>query len=624
MPRAARGFIAEGSAQGYDLRATLSELALERRANFEATRRPIRDYADMIPEPGFGDLDFTRFPFLLEPFYSDEVAAANEVVYVKSTQVGASTGSWRWAAREADQYGRTVIYTFPTQDHVNDFGDQRIEPAIEGSEYLRSRIPAHFVHTKKLKRIGRGWLYLRGAKSQAGAQSVAAQSIVFDEYDELETRIVEQFERRLSGAKQQGKAPRMRRLGVPRMPGGPMDRAWRASDRREWLVTCPACGVEQPIVWSKNVRWTMPGDVGLDADGQRVVFRAGHDAQHLDQELEKVVGDVWRACRECEASLEGAPILTGRWVAQNPGHPVIGFYIHRLIVADADLHAMVVNSRKRAASAVEAFHQNDLGEAFSPSEASLTEADVLRACSFGEEPQSMPDGVSEYTAGIDVASVRNLNYRIDRQNADGTRSAVAIGEAASFREMATILNRFGVMVAVIDHMPERRLARALASELAGRVHLAVYVEPGFDPKSQPKALDFDPVENLVKVNRTEAIDAMMDSIRSARSKPLRTPPPGYVDQLTAPKRLVELDAKERPRRVYRTPSGLADDYAHADVYALLATEMWRLRKRVEWQQQMANQPVPDSALGVSRGTLDVRSDEELGDDYYPGFGLGGR
>lgn len=625
MPRAARGFIAEGTPQGHDLFGEVREQHAARRADFEETRRPIRDYADMIPEPGFGQLDFERFPFLLEPFYSDEVAAAAEVVYVKSTQVGASTGSWRWAAREADQYGRTVIYTFPTQDHVNDFGDQRIEPAIEGSEYLRSRIPAHFVHTKKLKRIGRGWLYLRGAKSQAGAQSVAAQSIVFDEYDELETRIVEQFERRLSGAKQQGKAPRMRRLGVPRMPGGPMDRTWMASDRRRWMVRCAGCGEEQPIVWARNVRWTMPGDVGADPEtGERLIFRAGHDAEHLDQELEKVVGEVWRACRTCEASLEGGPILSGRWVATNPGHPVIGFHIHRLIVADADLHAMVANSRKRAASAIEAFHQNDLGEAFSPAEASLTEADVLRACGFGNEPVHIYGGLNERTAGIDVASTRNLNYRIDEQLPDGTRAAIAMGEARSFAEMRDILNRYGVMVAVVDHMPERRLARALAAELPGRVHLAVYVESGFDPKSQPKALDFDPVENLVKVNRTEAIDAMMDSIRSARSKPLRTPPPGYVEQLIAPKRVVELDSKERPRRVYRTPSGLADDYAHTEVYALLATEMWRLRKRVEWQQQMANQPVPDAALGVRRGGLDVQSGEELGDDYDPGFGAGGR
>lgn len=379
------------------------------------------------------------------------------------------------------------------------------------------------------------------------------------------------------------------------------------------------------MVWAKNVRWTMPGDLGLDAEtGAPLVFRAGHDVPHLDQEQEKVVGDVWRACRSCETPLEGEPLLGGRWVAENPGHPVVGFHIQRLIVADADLHAMVINSRKRAASAVEAFHQNDLGEAFSPAEASLTEADVMRACSFGQDPVHIYGGLNERTAGIDVASVRNLNYRIDEQLPDGTRSAIAIGEAQSFAEMRDILNRYGVMVAVVDHMPERRLARALAAELPGRVHLAVYVEPGFDPKSQPKALDFDPVENLVKVNRTEALDAMMDAIRSARSKPLRTPPPGYVEQLIAPKRVVELDAKERPRRVYRTPSGLADDYAHTEVYALLATEMWRLRKRVEWQQEMANQPVPDAALGVRRGGLDVQSPEEMGDDYDPGFGAGGR
>jgi hypothetical protein len=603
-----RGLSLGSGAQAPDLFGELQELAAQKRSDFEATRRPIRDYADMIPEPGFGPLDFDRFPYLEEPFYSDEVAAAAEVVYVKSTQIGASTGSWRWAAREADQFGRTVIYTFPTQDHVNDFGDERIEPAIEGSEYLRSRIPAHFVHTKKLKRIGRGWLYLRGARSQAGAQSVAAQSIVFDEYDELPPTIVSQFERRLSGARQANKAPRIRRLGVPRLPGGPMDRLWQASDRRRWHVTCPGCEREQPLTWAGNVRWTMPGEDR--------VFRAGHDLEHMDFETAAIVGKVWRACRDCDASLEGGAILRGRWVATNPGHPVIGFHIQRLMVQDADLETMVKASRKTAAHEVEAFHQNDLGEAFSPAEASLSDADIDRAFGLAQEQITL---LEEFTAGIDVASERNLNFRIDAQQSDGTRRAVRIGEARSFSEMREILESHGVMVAVIDGMPERRLARALADALPGRVHLAQFVEPGFEAKQQPDALKFDAEKNMVSMHRTEAFDAAFDAVRSGRSIPTADEPVGWREQMKAPKRIVEYDAKMRARRTYTTPSGLADDYAQTEVYALAATEMWRLRRQVVLEQMAAQVPMGQNELGYRTPALDVLGDE-LGDTYDPGFG----
>lgn len=610
-----RGFTASGTE--FDVFGEVRELHASRQADYESTRRPIRDYAELIPEPGFGVLDFERFPYLLEPFYSDVVAQATEVVYKKSTQIGASTGLWRWGVRESDQYGRTCIYTFPTQDNVNEFGDERIEPAIEASEYLQSRIPPHFVHTKKLKRIGRGWIYFRGAQSRSGAQSVGAQSIVFDEYDELPPAIVGQFERRLTGAKQTGKAPRLRRAGIPRFPGGPMDAAYQGSDRREWIVQCPECGERQPIAWSANVRWTMPGE-----DFEGATFRAGHDADPVDDR--KIVGDVWRACKDCETSLEGDPLLAGEWVAQNPGHPVLGFYIHRLIVADVDLAQMVVASRGTSPSEIEAFHSNDLGEAYAATEAALTEEDVNRAASFGMQPQ-VPTygGLEELTAGIDVASERNLNYRIDAQFADGTRRAVRIGEARSFSEMKDLLVAYRVSVAVIDGMPERRLARGLAAELPGRVHIAVFVDSKFDPKTEPEPLSYDPKRNLVTLHRTMLLDAMMDSVRHCRAVPTVTLPPGYMEQMTAPQRVTEYDSQERPRRVYRTPSGRADDYAMSDSYALAASEMWRLRKQVEWQQAMANQQVPDAALGIERGGLDaLGSDGELRDDYKPGFGRG--
>jgi hypothetical protein len=95
-----------------------------------------------------------------------------------------STGLWRWAVRLADQFGETVIYFFPTLDHVTDFGDERIEPSIEASEYLQRRMPRGGVRRKRLKEIGTGKLVLRGMNSKAGVQSIAGQAVVFDEYDE--------------------------------------------------------------------------------------------------------------------------------------------------------------------------------------------------------------------------------------------------------------------------------------------------------------------------------------------------------------------------------------------------------------------------------------------------------
>lgn len=607
MATRAPAFRPSATDSAVDLNTVLQEQAAARREDFESTRRPMLDYAKLIPEqdrpmelePG-GD-----WAFQIEPFYSDVVAAAREVVYKKSTQVGASAGTVRWGVRECDQYGRRVIYTFPTDTHVRDFGDERIEPSIEASPYLRKRIPAGYVKNKHLKRIGRGFLYLRGAKSRTGAQSIGGGSIVFDEYDELEPRIVEQFERRLSGAKQRGEAPRLRRLGIPTAPGFGIDRLYDESDQREWHVTCPDCGHEQTIEWARNVRWTMPGD--------DTVYRAGHDAENIPDP--KSVGDVWRCCGECAASLEGKAIREGRWIARNPGAETIGYYVHRLIVPNTDLHEIVRNSRKTSPAGVEAFHNNDLGLAYSPVEAHLTEKQILAACSYGLYPQDYYRGPRPVVAGLDVASERDLSLWVDVLQEDGRAQALCIRELKSFEDVIPLMDAYMIRLLVIDSMPERRMARSIAARFPGRVVLAEYVVPRFGDQ-QPDALAFDPKKNIVKLNRTEVFDASFEAVRQARSNPLKEPPPGFVEQLQAPKRRTETDDQDRTKRVYVTPPSMADDYAHAGNYVTAARELYKLMVHAGIiTEQARGKPHGPQEAGFRQHRLN-----ELSDDYTPGFG----
>jgi len=576
-------------------------------AEAEAPQQRIYSMADwtwLAPEPRVGRLSFELFP-PQEELYSEESADAEEIVVQKSTQCGITAWAWRWAARRVDTFGDTGIYIFPTDVHVRDFGDERIEPSIEASEYLRERIPRHYVKHKSLKRIGAGWLHLRGSNSRAGAQSVPAQLLVFDEYDELNQSNREQYERRLSGVRQQGLRPRVRRIGVPSIPGYGIAAQYQRSDRREWHVTCSECGHEQHPSWEDNMRWTMPG-----ADE---ICRAGHDSFVEPS----IVGDVWRACSSCETPLD---VSKGTWIATNPGAGTIGYHLHRLIIPLADLKAVVVASRKTSAAELEAFWNNDLGRPYSPAEASLDELTINAAASMGREAMAFYTAGHPTTMGIDVASERALSVRISEQLPDGSRQAIYIGEVDSFQEVAELLERYNVHVAVIDSMPERRSARALAATYPGRVFLCTYDENLKDPWT----LDVDRI--TVTANRTEAIDAMMDSIRQKRNRPLRTPPVGYVDQLKAPKRRTVLDTKGRPRRVYVSTG--ADDYAHTEVFDMIATELWRLLTGLQTQRDRERTPIPDEQLGFRRLRLDDLDSDDyqpgLGnDDYYPGFDGGG-
>lgn len=559
----------------------------------------MREYAGLVPEPGVGDLRFDDFPYQAE-WYSEEVADAEEVVWIKSTQVGMSAYAWRWAVRQADQFGETGVYIFPTDTHVSEFGDERIEPAIEESPYLQSRIRARFVRHKKLKRIGRGFLHLRGSNSKAGAQSVAAQFLVFDEYDFLDPSNLPQIERRISGARQLGKTPRIRRLGTPTIEGQGIALAWESSDQRVWMVMCEGCGLSQQVTWEENLRWTNPGVEG--------VMRAGHD--EYDVQDVKAVDRAWRACAECEAELD---VHNGAWEAQRPGARVIGFQVTRLIVPKTDLAQIIVASRSTKPMEVEAFENNDLGRPYSAVESGLDAGTILAACSFGGPMLGGATGEYPVTMGVDVAGERNLSVRISEQlppedpEMPNARRAIWIGEVGNFNEVERLMGLFSVQMCAIDARPETRMAKSLRAAFPGRIVLVEY-----DPRNESESFKVEagevgtPLEGVplkVKVNRTEAIDAMMDSIRQQRNLPLADPPQNYVAQLRAPKRKVVISQTGKVSRVYVSTGTVGDDYAHAEVYDLVATELWRMMRGIVAARADDGRHVPDEELGFRRVKL---------------------
>lgn len=470
-----------------------------------------------------------------------------------------STGMIRWAVRLPDQFGETAIYFFPTSTHVKEFGTEKLEPSIEASGYLQSRIPRGHTRNKSQKQIGLGFLYLRGMQSKASVQSIPAQAVVIDEYDECPPQRIEEAENRISGAAGLGKVGRVRRLGRPSVPGYGIDAAFQESDQRAWMVTCPECKLEQRVTFADNLRWHSA------VAGDRVL-RAGHD----EFEMRRDVVKAWRACSACDASLEGQPIRRGRWVPQSPGPGrVPGFHIPRLIVPRTDLRRIVVNSRKTKIIEIETFHNHDLGEAWAAADARLTDEDLMRAAAEGLEPQTRYRGRYPVTMGLDVASERDLNCRISEILPNGQRRALRIWEPRDYDEVAKAMVDFRVHVAVVDSMPERRgIGRPLQAAFPGRVYLAEYAD---NPKAD--AFHYDEKRQIITVNRTEALDAMMDSIRSVTNIPTKPMPAGYVEQMKSPVRKLEEDKKGRPFYAYRKTGTQGDDYAHAEVYDLVAQEM---------------------------------------------------
>ena len=539
------------------------------------------DWLDRVPEPKAGPLDFHRFPFQLA-LHTEQMAREEEVCVRKATQVGVSAWMLRQLLYWVDVRGATAIYVFPNQKVMYDFSDARVKKVIEGSSWLRSR--QGDAASKGLREVGRGIMYFRGSEAVTDLESVDADVLGLDEYDRLSQVNIPVAENRISGPQSMGL---LRRVGVPIIPNTGISKLWNESDRRRWFVRCE-CGARQYLSWHQSV------------DRERAV----------------------RICRECKRELAPDVIRSGEWVAERPDADVPGFHISKLIVPDlrrSALQKMVRRSRSNLPEDVQSFWNMDMGEGYAPAEGRLSDDALAAAVSAGEEHGSTARaesyvGLNMVTMGLDVHSVRNLYVRVSEWIDARRKRSLCVKQIESFDEAAELMRRFDVRMCCVDHLPEGRLARALANRFPGRVYLVRYAT-----QQQQALLTIAKDEPIITVRRTEAIDATLNMIREQRNLLPPDAPPEFGEHLQAVVRVVERD--NTGRRVVRyLTMGPGDDHLHAEVFDLLASEMLLARTMADEFENSSLYSLEERLEFERSGLWEDRRSQEPGgiDKYEPG------
>lgn len=553
-------------------RPTLRLTEEMRRAKRRGKEVSFLKWALRIPEPKTGRLSFYRFPFQVE-MYRTMGGPHRQVVCRKATQIGVSAMTIRWALYEADKFGYTGLYVFPTEGDVHDFSDARVQPMCERSEYLQTRLGDPF--NKGLKRIGSGLVYFRGSGSKTRLDSVDADALALDEYDTLNAKNIPDAERRLSGVTSAGL---IRRVGVPSLPEAGIAERYTESDQRKWVVPCTHCD-----------------HVGLDREkgNEPILTPDGPGAWQLvdfwwnvvqPDGLEPFVG-----CAGCQQPLN---LRKGRWVAQNPSSHIPGFHVSRLIVPDMPLEEIIRASKRQEPSEVEVFYNKDLGLPFVSKQARLG-PDEVHAAQRVDIPQLLGyTGLNPVTMGVDVASERALSIRISEHVSTDEKISLWIGEledddeGLAFDKLSLLMDRYRVNLAAVDALPETRMARQFQGRHPGRVFI-VHVSG-----VQKQALQMTWEMGEATVNRTLGMDAMVEMIRRQRNLLPGVLPEGYVQHLTANIRKTEKDDKTGKKRVWWEPTR-PDDWAMAEVFDLVATELWWIRQQVEGATAEVYTPLDD-------------------------------
>lgn len=504
----------------------------------ESRRIPFLPWNGKIPTATGRALDFEMFPFQRE-WYSDEIVYRRFVAFMKGTQIGASEYSARWAIFFSDTRGDTGLYVFPRQRQLRDFSDQRIKPLIQNSPYLRSRIPRGYIDNKLLKQIGYAFLNFRGSTNGTDLDSVPAGVLVFDEYDDIIQANIPRAEKRLSSPLSRGL---IRRLGVPRYSDTGIHAQYEESDQRKWYVKCGKCRKDLPLAF-----------YGED----------DRSVHYVDVERGLLV------CANCEAPIKPEAVRRGRWVATYPDRDHVGYHVHRLMVPNISVPEIITESKATKPFQVQEFWNSTLGLPYDPAEGRLSKEAIAAAVSAGGnyyQGQQSYTGSGLVTAGIDVASVRDLNVKISEHLDEATKRTLFVGPVADFDQLAVMMDAYRVTFACIDHNPDGRLSRKFAHRFPGRVYLVSWGD------GQSEIIKLDEEMSMVSVRRTNTISATLDMIRRQRNHLPVNLPEDYATHMRSAVLKREEDDKGRVV-VYYIKTG-DDDYLQAEAYDLVATETW--------------------------------------------------
>jgi phage terminase large subunit GpA len=411
----------------------------------------------------------------LRAIYDDQ---SPHVVVSKAAQVGGSTYAIL-RSLHACATGLHVMYFFPTRTDVLDFSRGRVTPLLVDNPFLAKLMTD--TDTAGLKKIGDAYLYMRGMQSQVGMKSVPADMLVFDELDETDPIDKALAMERLGHSDYK----RIIEVSNPSLPDYGVDESYQKSDQRHWTLKCPSCA-----------KWSAP-----ERDFPR---KLGEEVRII---LPREDGSFFLACTHCQAPLD---IDLGEWVADFADRPIHGYRISQLFSSKVDPGEIL--KEYRTTRYADRFYNLKIGVPWADLERRLDIMSVLALCSEAVMPAraegAEPTGT--YSMGIDTG--RQLHVVVLKTDpADRKRQhLVHLNVCQNFEDLDAILTRYRVTFCVIDGLPETHETRKFAERHAGVVFMNYFNE------HQRGAADWNHEAHIVKVNRTEALDASREAVRDQR------------------------------------------------------------------------------------------------------------
>jgi len=458
---------------------------------------------------------------------------------MKSSQMGLTERLLSEAVWIADRLGLNVLYTFPTERHLQDLVQARLNPVLMHSDYLRTRIESiddkysdKKVEKLGLKRIGKGYIYFRGSQNAKQIITVDADCIIIDERDRFDEDNIPFIEKRLLASKLKWR----REISTPTEPNVGIHKSYLESDQRVWQIPCKNCGTWQELDFFKNV------------DFKKKVLR----------------------CIKCKRILDR--FADGRWFITNPESKIHGYKVNGLYnptVSIQEIIAKYEESQSKGFSALKQFYNQDLGLPYEVTGQSI-QTDELDAC---KRDYMIPFySAKECYAGVDVGVKYNHVVVLEKKS-DQIMRLVWAGIVENFlgpyNSIEAVINRYNIKLLVIDKKPEVTKVKELMDKFPGKVYAVEY--PPNVKFSVQEYYQWDDVNCELRLDRTISLDYLISDIQNQRIELPKNIEvvEGFYEQLKSVTRVTDKNKRtgvESTKWIEKGP----DHYLHSLNYARMA------------------------------------------------------
>lgn len=494
---------------------------------------------------GFFSLDRAKphahRPFLALPL----MVQCKHKGYKKSRQAGVSENEVTETLWALDQFPMNVVYTFPSPKQVEDFSNTRIKPALEESPYLKTLMGA--VQNVTLRKIGKGFLFMRSTTNEKLGEGVDADMVVFDEIDRMRANVGVAFKESLSASKWGW----IREVSTPSLPNRGIDISWQKSTQQHWFTKCEACGEWQTMRYPDNILEIVNVPI-----------------------YEKIIppGSYTFCCSKCKSTKIDR--WNGMWVPAYPNRDIQFFAINQLQCSW--ISADEIMQKKRDYKYPQLFWNYVLGECYAADSQLLTPMILERQIdNMIKIYAARTTEYSRISVGIDWG-FKNWCAIFGERKDNGLKQLIGLKVVedtteplGSAKEIANFIKPYKPDIIVPDIGYGKDRCAYLLQEFPGRVFSCHYLD-----KSKQIIPKFNETNYTCEVDRTAWLKGTAHQFREGKvflpgyfTEPLLHI---YVQHLCSLAVLVEED--DEGDIIERVESTGDDHLAHATGYALMGFE----------------------------------------------------